>query len=119
MKELSDYILSISNDQWYIVYIAIIIISYLMYLITRNVVLKSISHFFKKTSTDIDDILIEKGIFSRLSYLVPLTLPKTRNNNLNEVRTMFVHHKATLFTSSIIVTLAVVLSVLLTENLPF
>ena len=72
MKELSDYILSISNDQWYIVYIAIIIISYLMYLITRNVVLKSISHFFKKTSTDIDDILIEKGIFSRLSYLVPL-----------------------------------------------
>ena len=72
MKELSDYILSISNDQWYIVYIAIIIISYLMYLITRHVILKSISHFFKKTSTDIDDILIEKGVFSRLSYLVPL-----------------------------------------------
>ena len=72
MKELSDYILSMSNDQWYIVYIAIIIISYLMYLITRHVVLKSISHFFKKTSTDIDDILIEKGVFSRLSYLVPL-----------------------------------------------
>ncbi len=72
MKELSDYILSVSNDQWYIVYIAIIIISYLMYLITRHVILKSISHFFKKTSTDIDDILIEKGVFSRLSYLVPL-----------------------------------------------
>ena len=72
MKELSDYILSISNDQWYVVYIAIIIISYLMYLITRHVILKSISHFFKKTSTDIDDILIEKGVFSRLSYLVPL-----------------------------------------------
>ena len=54
-----------------------------------------------------------------LSYLVPLTLPETRNNNLNEVRSMFVHHKATLFTSSIIVTLAVVVSVILSENLPF
>ena len=74
MKELSDYILSVSNDQWYIVYIAIIIVSYLMYLITRHVVLKSISHFFKKTSTDIDDILIEKGVFSRISNIVTLML---------------------------------------------
>ena len=72
MQKLLNYILSVSNDQWYVVYLAVIIISYLMYLITRHIILKSISHFFKKTSTDLDDILIEKGIFNKLSYLVPL-----------------------------------------------
>jgi len=35
-------------------------------------VLKLITHFFKKTSTDLDDILVEKGVLNRLSYLVPL-----------------------------------------------
>ena len=63
--------------------------------------------------------LVSMSVNVLLSYLVPLTLPETRNNNLNEVRAMFVHHNATLFTSSIIVMLAVVLSVLLSENLPF
>ena len=73
MQNLLDYILSASNnDQWYVVYIVVIITSYLMYLVTRHIILKSIFHFFKKTSTDLDDILIEKGVFNRLSYLVPL-----------------------------------------------
>ena len=72
MQKLLNYILSVSNDQWYVVYLAVIIISYLIYLITRHIILKSISHFFKKTSTNLDDILIEKGGFNRLSYLVPL-----------------------------------------------
>ena len=72
MQKLLNYILSVSNDQWYVVYLAVIIISYLMYLSMRHIILKSISHIFKKTSTDLDDILIEKGVFNRLSYLVPL-----------------------------------------------
>ena len=72
MQKLLNYIISVSNDQWYVVYLAVIIISYLMYLVTRHIILKSISHFFKKTSTDLDDILIEKGVLNRLSYLVPL-----------------------------------------------
>tara|TARA_B100000809_G_C14668800_1_gene362421 strand:+ start:165 stop:389 length:225 start_codon:yes stop_codon:yes gene_type:complete len=63
--------------------------------------------------------LLAMGINVLLSYIVPLILPETRHNNLNEVRAMFVHHKATLFTSSIIVTLAVVMSVLLSEKFPF
>ena len=74
MEKLLNYIynVSISNDQWYIVYIVYITISYLLYLLTRKIVLKSISHLSKKTSTNLDDILIGKGIFKRLSYLVPL-----------------------------------------------
>ena len=74
MEKLLNYIYnaSVSNDQWYIVYIFYITISYLLYLLTRKIVLKSISHLSKKTSTNLDDILIGKGIFKRLSYLVPL-----------------------------------------------
>jgi len=63
--------------------------------------------------------LVSMSVNILLSYIVPLTLPETRNNNLNEVRAMFVHHNATLFTSTIIVTIAVILSVFLSENLPF
>ena len=66
------YYASPNNDQWYIVYIAIIIISYFLYFLTRKIVLKSISEISSRTSTNLDDILIGKGIFKRLSYLVPL-----------------------------------------------
>ena len=72
-KLLNDiYYASPNNDQWYIVYIAIIIISYFLYFLTRKIVLKSISEISSRTSTNLDDILIGKGIFKRLSYLVPL-----------------------------------------------
>ena len=69
---MQNYILSISNEQLYITYAIVIIISFLLYLVTRYVILKSISKFFKKTSTNLDDILIEKGVFNRLSYFFPL-----------------------------------------------
>ena len=69
---MQNYILSISNDQLYIIYLIVIIISLLLYLVTRYVILKSISKIFKRTSTDLDDILIEKGVLNRLSYLIPL-----------------------------------------------
>ena len=54
-----------------------------------------------------------------LSHLVPIILPKTNNKYLNEFRHMFVHHKDTLLTSSVIVAVAVVLTVMISHNLPF
>ncbi len=72
MQNLLNYILSTTNNDWYIVYLLVIIISFTIYFITRYIILKSITHFFKKTSTDIDDTLIEKGVLNRLSYLIPL-----------------------------------------------
>jgi len=72
MQNLINYILSVSNEQWYIVYLSAFIISALLYIVTRYIIIKLISNFFKITSTDLDDILIEKGVLNRLSYLVPL-----------------------------------------------
>ena len=72
MQKLLNYILSISNDQLYIIYLIVPFISFLLYLFTRYIILKSISKIFKKTSTNLDDILIEKGVLNRLSYFIPL-----------------------------------------------
>ena len=86
MQNLLNYILSISNDQLHMVYLTVIIISFLLYLVTRYIILKSISHFFKKTSTKLDDVLIERGVLNRLSYLIPLIFIY----NLKELLAMYV-----------------------------
>ena len=44
------------------------------YLITNKILIKLISKLFKKTSTKLDDILIEKGFLNRLSNLIPLII---------------------------------------------
>ena len=69
---MQNYILSISNDKLYIVYLITITISILLYLINRYIILRKVSFFFKKTSTEIDDVIIEKGVLNRLSYFIPL-----------------------------------------------
>ena len=69
-----------ASNQWYI-YLLILVLSFIVYLITRYIVIKTISHFFKKTSTELDDILVEKGLFNRLAYLPPLFIIY----NLNEI----------------------------------
>ena len=74
MKQLSDYILSASNNQGYMIWVWIIAISFIAYLVTRYIILRTISNLFKKTSTELDDVLIDKGLFNRLSYVVPLLI---------------------------------------------
>ena len=58
----------------YMIYLYIIIISIISYIITRLFIVKLLTYLFNKSSNTIDDILIEKGLFNRLSYLVPLII---------------------------------------------
>ena len=44
------------------------------YLITRFIIMRIVSRIFRKTATKLDDILIEKGLFNKLSYLVPIAI---------------------------------------------
>ena len=44
------------------------------YLISNKILISLISNLFKKTSTKLDDILIEKGFLNRLSNLIPLII---------------------------------------------
>ena len=53
------------------VFVAVCIASYL---ISNKIIIKLVSNFFKRTSTKLDDILIEKGFLNRLSNLIPLII---------------------------------------------
>ena len=79
MESIQDYIITISSNEFNI-YFIVLALSFIAYILTRYIVIKSISHFFKRTSTDLDDILLEKGVFNRLSYLPPLMIIYSLND---------------------------------------
>ena len=61
-------------EQYGIIVIAILS-AFLSYFITRYLILDLfIIRLLRKTNTQIDDILIDKGFFNRLSYVVPLVV---------------------------------------------
>ena len=49
----------------------LIIISIISFYITEKIILNVLSKMFKKTSTQLDDILLKSNIFNRLSYILP------------------------------------------------
>ena len=51
-----------------------LVICIVSYFISNKIIIRLISNFFKKTSTKLDDILIEKGFLNRLSNLIPLII---------------------------------------------
>lgn len=73
MEILNHYILDI-KEQKYILLAITLSISFFSYVLMRYVVLKAISRLFEKTSTKLDDILIETGFLNRISYIVPLII---------------------------------------------
>ncbi len=73
MENLNDYILNLFQQK-YILLGAILCFSILAYLFMRYIVIKALFHLFEKTSNRIDDILIEKGLLNRLSYIFPLII---------------------------------------------
>ena len=73
MENFNQYILDLS-EQKFILLGLITSISFFSYILMRYVVIKLIIHLFKKTSTKLDDVLIEKGFLNRLSYVVPLII---------------------------------------------
>ena len=56
----------------YVKYLIVILFAYILFLITKKIILKTISKIFEKTSTTLDDVLIEKKVFNKFPYLVPL-----------------------------------------------
>ena len=73
MEYFSHYLLGLS-EQKYVLLGLILFFSFLTYILMRYVIIKAIFHLFEKTSTKLDDILIEKGFLNRLSYIVPLVI---------------------------------------------
>ena len=72
MQSMIDQLIALNENHWYISYTAVLIICVILYSITRKVLLTTIDRVFKRTSTQIDDILLEKKVFNKLPYLIPL-----------------------------------------------
>ena len=71
MEILNNYILDIQENKYILLGVALLL-SFFSYILIRYVILKAISRLFEKTSTKLDDILIETGFLNRISYIVPL-----------------------------------------------
>ena len=61
-----------SSENSVVLFVTFLFICIITYIISNKIIIKLISNLFKKTSTKIDDILIEKGFLKRLSNLIPL-----------------------------------------------
>ncbi len=72
MQNVIDQLIALNESHWYISYIAVFTICVILYSITSKVLLTTIDRVFKRTSTQIDDILLEKKVFNKLPYLIPL-----------------------------------------------
>ena len=81
MENFSQYLLELSAKK-HILLAMILALTVTSYIVMRYVVVKTLFHIFEKTSTKIDDILIEKGFLNRLSYIVPLIVLYNLFDNL-------------------------------------
>ena len=74
MQDFQEFTKSVFSGQWYTSYLVIGILCLMAYFITSRILLRTVSHLFKRTSTQFDDILIEQRVFNKLPFLVPLVI---------------------------------------------
>jgi len=69
-----DIYINYIKDHVLLQFIGLLFFSFVVFLLTKNLLLKSLKQIFKRTTTQIDDQLVKQGFFTRLSYLVPLAI---------------------------------------------
>ena len=72
MKKLIDNLYYVDIENPYIILLISILFAYVLFLVTNQIILRSIAKIFRKTSTKFDDILLEQKVFNKLPYLIPL-----------------------------------------------
>ena len=72
MKKLIDNFHYVDIENPYIILLISILFAYVLFLVTNQIILRSIAKIFRKTSTKFDDILLEQKVFNKLPYLIPL-----------------------------------------------
>ena len=81
MENISQYLMNLT-EQKYVLLGLIFCFSFFVYIFMRYVIIKAIFHLFEKTSTKLDDILIEKGFLNKISYIIPLIILYNLYNHL-------------------------------------
>ncbi|MDC3166355.1 mechanosensitive ion channel family protein [Candidatus Marinimicrobia bacterium] len=72
MKKLIENLQNIDIENPYVASLIAIFVAYVLFLITNQIILRSIAKIFRKTSTKFDDVLLEQKVFNKLPYLIPL-----------------------------------------------
>ena len=72
INKLSHNLHYVDIENPYIVLTISILFAYLLFLVTNRIILRSIAKIFRRTSTTLDDILLEQKVFHKLPYLIPL-----------------------------------------------
>ena len=72
MKKLIDNLHYVDIENPYVTSLIAIFFAYILFLITNQIILKSIAKIFRRTSTKFDDVLLEQKVFNKLPYLIPL-----------------------------------------------
>ena len=72
MRKLIDNLHYVDIENPYVTSLIAIFFAYILFLITNQIILKSIAKIFRRTSTKFDDVLLEQKVFNKLPYLIPL-----------------------------------------------
>ena len=62
---------NIASDNLFLLSIPIALAGYF---VTRFIIIRVVARIFRKTTTKLDDVLIEKGLLNKFSYLVPIAI---------------------------------------------
>jgi len=55
-----------------LIFLGILILAYIVYWITKKILVRAVSSVVRKTKTQIDDIILNENLLSKISYLAPL-----------------------------------------------
>ena len=88
MKYFLEYFQNTKQEDQLVIYPLILFVSYIFYLITKRIILNAISKLFNKTSTKIDDALLERKVFNKLPYLIPLIFIYSFRDMLPWIKTL-------------------------------
>jgi len=69
-----DIYINYIKDHVLLQFVVLLSISFVIFILAKNLLLKSLKQIFKRTSTQVDDQLVAQGFFTRLSYLIPLAI---------------------------------------------
>jgi len=58
----------------YLSVFGVIVLSYLVFILTRKLILNPLRTIIRKSATKLDDILLQEGVFRRLLYIVPVLI---------------------------------------------
>jgi len=78
MEQITNFFsaLGVYNAQYPVLFdilslIGLTVLAYIANFITKKIILRTIEHFTARTSTRWDDLLVERGVFRRLSHFTP------------------------------------------------